>query len=62
MHSGMSQGILPGKEKEMAKIQWDEEMLQTGGESIFGNAFYRSLGKGRFEEISDKIGAENYWP
>ncbi len=62
MHSDMSQGVLPGKEKDKANIQWDEEMLQTGGESIFGNAFFRSTGNGKFEEISDEIGAENYWP
>lgn len=62
MHSDMSQGVLPGKEKEKADIQWDEEMLQTGGESIFGNAFYRATVNGEFEEISDEIGAENYWP
>jgi hypothetical protein len=24
--------------------------------------FFRGLGEGKFEEISDKIGAENYWP
>jgi hypothetical protein len=29
---------------------------------IFGNAFYHNLGAGKFEEISDKIGAETYWP
>ena len=62
MHSDMSQGVLPGKEKEKADIQWDEEMLQTGGKSMFGNAFYRQTGDGKFEEVSDEIGAENYWP
>jgi len=29
---------------------------------IFGNAFYRNDGGGKFTEISDKIGAETYWP
>jgi cytochrome oxidase Cu insertion factor (SCO1/SenC/PrrC family) len=62
MHSDMSQSVGPNKEKEKAEMQWGEEMLLTGGTSIFGNAFYRSLGEGRFEEISDEIGAENYWP
>jgi len=37
-------------------------MLQSGGKSIFGNAFFRGVGDGKFEEVSDKIGAENYWP
>lgn len=62
MHSDMSQGILPNREKEKADIQWGEEMLQSGGASIFGNSFFRSTGDGKYEEISDKIGAENYWP
>ena len=30
--------------------------------SVFGNAFYRNDGDGKFTEISDAIGAENYWP
>ena len=29
---------------------------------IFGNAFYANRGNGKFEEISDRVGAENYWP
>ncbi len=29
---------------------------------IFGNAFYHNLGHGKFEEISDRINAETYWP
>jgi len=62
MHSDMSQGVISNKEKEKADIQWGEEILLTGGESIFGNAFYRALGDGKFEEIGDQIGAENYWP
>lgn len=62
MHSDMSQGETPNREKAKADIQWGEEMLETGGASLFGNAFYRSLGEGKYEEISDKIGAENYWP
>ena len=62
MHSDMSQKVGPGQEKEKADIQWDEDMLMTGGKSIFGNAFYRAKGDGSYEEISDQIGGENYWP
>ncbi|MGH9793237.1 MAG: CRTAC1 family protein [Candidatus Acidiferrales bacterium] len=40
----------------------DESMLQGGANNIFGNALYRNHGKGRFEEVSDRAGAENYWP
>jgi len=29
---------------------------------VFGNTLYRNLGRGTFEEISDKAGAETFWP
>jgi hypothetical protein len=31
-------------------------------EVVFGNTLYRNLGAGGFEEISDKTGAETFWP
>jgi hypothetical protein len=43
-------------------MRWDEEFLQTAGRSVFGNAFYRNAGDGSFEEVSDAVGAENFWP
>jgi len=30
--------------------------------NVFGNVFYLNQGHGAFVEISDKIGAETYWP
>tara|TARA_R110002096_G_scaffold65006_4_gene158356 strand:+ start:88538 stop:89239 length:702 start_codon:yes stop_codon:yes gene_type:complete len=42
--------------------RYPESFLQTSGSSLFGNAIYRSDGDGQFTEISDPIGAENYWP
>jgi hypothetical protein len=62
MHSDMSQVIGPSREKEKAEMKFDESLLQTGGMSIFGNAFFRGKGDGTFEEVSDQINAENYWP
>ncbi len=62
MHSDMSEKIEPNREKLKSRMQWSESMLQSGGMSIFGNAFYRNDGDGKFVEISDRIGAENYWP
>jgi len=38
------------------------QVLNTDGRHILGNAFYHNRGEGRFREISDDIGAENYWP
>ncbi len=37
-------------------------MLRSEGASIFGNAFYRQERDGSFVEVSDHLGAENYWP
>ena len=62
MHSDMTENIGPEREKLKADVKQEEEFLLSGGNSIFGNAFYRNAGNGRFEEISDQIGAENYWP
>ncbi|MFN0130558.1 MAG: FG-GAP-like repeat-containing protein [Verrucomicrobiales bacterium] len=62
MHSDMSEEIEPNREKLKSAMKWEESMLQSGGQSLFGNAFFRALGGGKFEEISDRIGAENYWP
>jgi hypothetical protein len=62
MHSDMSQEVGPWDEKLKADMQYPEDFLQSGGQSIFGNAFYHSVGEGAFEEISDLIGAENFWP
>jgi hypothetical protein len=30
--------------------------------SVFGNTFFEKQGDGSYAEISDRIGAENYWP
>ena len=62
MHSDMSEVVGPEHEKMKSNMQWAESVLRSGGLSIYGNAFFRSGGDGTFEEISDKIGAENFWP
>ena len=62
MHSDMSEEIGPEREKLKSRMRWPPDYLQDGSRSIFGNAFYRNLGGGRFEEVSDRVGAENYWP
>lgn len=60
MHSDMFEEVGPDREKMKSSIRPPEDFLQ--GAKIFGNAFYHNLGKGKFEEISDRIGAETYWP
>lgn len=62
MHSDMAANISVSDEKLKMTTQYPESFLRTGGNSLFGNAFYRNDGNGQFSEISDDIGAENYWP
>lgn len=74
MHSDMSKDIMPDYRSEISKstffeeekfkmlVQLPESMLQTNGASLFGNAYFRNDGANQFAEISDQIGAENYWP
>ena len=62
MHSDMSEKVGIDREKLKSNMQFPESMLRSGGMSIFGNAFFRRDGKDGFVEISDRIGAENYWP
>jgi hypothetical protein len=62
MHSDMSEEVDPEREKLKSRMQWTDAFLQGGSNNIFGNAFWHNLGGGRFEEISDKVGVENYWP
>src|SRR5206468_665079 len=49
-------------EKKKSEMRWSPSFLKGHEKAIWGNAFYRNLGQGRFEEISDKIGVETYWP
>lgn len=68
MHSDMLQDVAPQDEKR--KIAWHPADLAAaahffGGEVdrfIFGNAFWKNLGGGKFQEASDELGLENYWP
>ena len=62
MHSDMWEDIEPEREKLKARKTPPDSVLQGGANNIFGNAFYRNKGGGRFEEISDRLGVENYWP
>ena len=63
MHSDMSERIDPEFETKKSKMEFPESFLDRKGiPSIYGNAFFRNKGNGIFSEISDTIGAENYWP
>ena len=70
MHSDMLQMVGPRDEKR--KIAWNPPAAERakwnqffGGDMdrfIFGNAFWKNLGGGKFQEASDAVGLENYWP
>ncbi len=65
MHSDMSQDLdydAYKKEESKSLITWPDSFIAGHEKSIFGNAFYKNLGNGRFTEMSDQLGLENYWP
>jgi hypothetical protein len=73
MHSDMTKGqgletlnfALPpekAKSEKWCAIQWTDEFLQGASNNIFGNAFYENKGGGKFEEVSEALGVETYWP
>ena len=62
MHSDMSEHIGPEKEKQKSAMKWTPSFLGTKDSSIFGNSFFRKSADGKFEEVSNQVNAENYWP
>lgn len=63
MHSDMSAEPGPENEKKKSEITWDDSYIQgTKAGFIWGNALYHNLGNNKFEEVSDRLGVETYWP
>lgn len=63
MHSDMWTELGPEDEKKKAPNPPPEDFLMGPvGSYIFGNSLYHNLGGGKFQEVSDRMGAENYWP
>ncbi|MFN8006657.1 MAG: VCBS repeat-containing protein [Terriglobia bacterium] len=65
MHSDMMGDRNPDEEKQKTPQHHIMSADTLGGKVdtfVFGNAFYHNLGQGTFEEISDRLGVENYWP
>src|SRR5579875_897162 len=53
----------PEDEKKKAPRHEPESFMMGPADSfVFGNSLYHNLGNGKFEEVSDKMGVENYWP
>jgi hypothetical protein len=62
MHSDMSEEIGPELEHVKSTMKWPVSFRGTGETSIWGNSFFLKEGPGKFREVSDAIGAENYCP
>ena len=74
MHSDMSglqtrislRDFSPSFEKKKSEAwcttEYTDAYLQGASNNIFGNSFYLNQGQGRFEEVSERIGAETFWP
>jgi len=63
MHSDMWSEASPEDEKKKAPKPQPETILMGPTSSfIYGNALYHNLGGGKFEEVSDRMGVETYWP
>lgn len=67
MHDDMWVNIPPGFwNAEALKVDSSQAPADVFPEGkapfIFGNALYANLGGGKFQEVSDSLGVENYWP
>ncbi len=63
MHSDMWTQLGPADEKKKAPKPESEDFLMGPASSfVFGNSLYHNLGGGKFGEVSDSMGVENYWP
>lgn len=63
MHTDMKKDLGPNHEKEkIPREAFEPSIFGTDGNHVWGNAFFRNLGNGKFEEASEDLNAENYWP
>jgi len=67
MHDDMWVNIPPGdwaaETRKADSSQALADFFPDGKDQfIFGNALYANRGNGRFEEVSDTVGVETYWP
>ena len=62
MHSDMSETIGPEREHMKSTMKWPVSFRGTGRTSIWGNSAFLKEGPGKFREVSDAMGLENYCP
>lgn len=58
----LSRAFEKSKSDAYTMADWGGSVLKGANKSIFGSAFFENRGNGVFAEVSDKIGAETYWP
>ena len=62
MHSDMSEMVGPEHDRMKSTMKWPESFRGDGKASIWGNSFFLKEGPGKFREVSDALGVENYCP
>jgi hypothetical protein len=62
MHSDMIKLATPEEERIKFLFSGAVQFFGDPAKDIFGNAFWKNLGQGRFAERSNELGLENYWP
>ena len=62
MHSDMSETIPPDREKQKSAMKWPESFRGSGKTSVWGNTLFLKDAPGKYREVSDAFGAENYCP
>jgi hypothetical protein len=62
MHSDMSEIVGPEYDHMKSNMKWPESFRGDGKTSIWGNSFFQKEGPGKYREVSDAIGVENYCP
>ena len=63
MHTDMADSFGPEEEKLKTSIEkMSPEVMNSDGNHVMGNAVFHKQPDGSYQEISDRIGAETYWP
>lgn len=62
MHSDMFEELGPDQETRKVTAPADSVLMGPPDSFVMGNSLYHNLGGGKFNEVSDAMGVENYWP
>ncbi len=52
----------PFEPRGRAEKEWEHVLRCRRDQVLFGNTFFKNLGKGKFQECSDRVGLETFWP